>query len=43
MSEHLGDVDIATRKQIFQGAALRRGVWMQGKSNPLHSGLKFAP
>ena len=30
-------------EQVFQGAALRRGVRMQGKSNPLNSGLKFAP
>jgi hypothetical protein len=42
MTPHLRDVDIASRKQLFQAAALRRGVRMQGKSNPLNFDLEFA-
>jgi hypothetical protein len=41
--QHLRDVVIASRKQVFQGAALRRGFRMQRKSNPLNSDLEFAP
>jgi hypothetical protein len=42
MIQHLRDVDIASRKQVFQSAALLGGVRMQGKSDPLNSDLKFA-
>jgi hypothetical protein len=43
LNQLLLDVDIASPKQVFQSAALRWGVRMQGKSNPLNAGLKFTP
>jgi hypothetical protein len=42
MIQHLRDIDIASRKQVFQGAPLRRGVRMKGKSDPSNSDLELA-